>query len=581
MSASLNSGGGTWDHRRMSAMRNSLRAVCLLALLAGTARADDVAQLTPSPSDNSAPGDSPAPVSFRGNVLFELRSGIGELDARARAEAVQTRLVRALAGADPSAPLRIVEREDSSDIYAGEQLIASVTTSDAAPLGRTRAQLAADYRTVLQGAIATEMRERSARGLLIAAIQALTASVVLALLLWLLGRGYNGVRSAIRGWLERMIGRARKDRGLATNVLEDIVVAATRSALFIAIVAAIFVYVEFCLSRFPWTRAAGLRLGAAAISALRTVGDAIFAYVPNIFVIALIVVVVRYLLKIVRAAFIRVATGRIRFASFYPEWAQPTYSIVRFALLAIGAVMIFPYLPGAGSEGFRSVSVFVGVLLSLGAASAVANVIAGLVVTYMRPFQVGDRVKIADTIGDVVAKDLFVVRVRTIKNVEITVPNALVLANHIVNFSATAAAEGLILHTTVTIGYDVDWRKVHAALLDAARRVESLLDDPAPYVLQTALNDFYVSYELNAYTREPARMAQIYSELHAHIQDCCNEAGIEIMSPHYSAIRDGNASAIPTQYLPQNYAAPAFQFFAAPSASATGTRSTSSAPSGT
>lgn len=172
-----------------------------------------------------------------------------------------------------------------------------------------------------------------------------------------------------------------------------------------------------------------------------------------------------------------------------------------------------------------------------------------------------NKVKTADTTGDVVEKTLLVTRVRTIKNVEVTIPNALVLGSHIVNFSAMAKQEGLILHTTVTIGYDAPWRKVHELLIAAALATEHILKEPAPFVLQTALNDHTVAYELNAYTNEPARMAGIQSDLHHNIQDRFNEAGVEIMSPQYTAVRDGNRTTIPDEYLPKSYQPPAFRIF--------------------
>jgi len=207
--------------------------------------------------------------------------------------------------------------------------------------------------------------------------------------------------------------------------------------------------------------------------------------------------------------------------------------------------MTFPYLPGSESPAFRGVSIFLGVLFSLGSTAAVANVVAGVILTYMRAFRIGDRVKISDTIGDVIEKTLLVTRVRTIKNEDITVPNAMVLGSHIINYSSSAKDRGLILHTTVTIGYDAPWRKVHELLIAAAHSTEHILKEPSPFILQTALDDFYVSYELNAYTNRPEIMAGIYSSLHQNIQDRFNESGVEIMSPHYAAFRDGNQTTVP------------------------------------
>jgi small-conductance mechanosensitive channel len=212
----------------------------------------------------------------------------------------------------------------------------------------------------------------------------------------------------------------------------------------------------------------------------------------------------------------------------------------------------------------------VALLFSLGSTSIVANIVAGVILTYMRPFKVGDRVKIADTTGDIVEKTILVTRIQTIKNVLITIPNAMVLGSHIINYSSSAgSSEPLILHTAVTIGYDAPWRKVHELLIAAAQATEHVLAEPKPYVLQLSLDDFYVRYELNAYTDSPRTMARIYSDLHQNIQDMFNEAGVEIMSPHYKAIRDGNQTAIPEESLPGSYVAPSFRVQSLPP-SATG-----------
>ncbi len=250
--------------------------------------------------------------------------------------------------------------------------------------------------------------------------------------------------------------------------------------------------------------------------------------------------------------------GKIRLPNFHRDWADPTYKIVRSLIIVFTVIVVFPYLPGSQSEAFKGVSLFLGVLFSLGSTSVVANVVAGIILTYMYAFKLGDRVKIGDTTGDVIEKTLLVTRIKTIKNIIITIPNALVMGSHIINYSTSAAREGLILHTTVTLGYDVPWRKVHETLIAAALSVEKIKKEPAPFVFQTSLDDFYVSYELNCYTDKPELMGGIYSELHQNIQDRCNEAGIEILSPHYAAARDGNASTIPSEYLPATYEAPPF-----------------------
>jgi small-conductance mechanosensitive channel len=286
-----------------------------------------------------------------------------------------------------------------------------------------------------------------------------------------------------------------------------------------------------------------------SLTPLAAVANGALGYVPNLFYIAVIVLVARYVLTLVHAFFRAIENGALAFAGFYREWAEPTYKIARVLVLAFTSVVVFPYLPSAHTDAFKGVSIFLGVIFSLGSSSAISNLVAGVVLTYTREFRIGDRVQIAETTGDITEKTLLVTRIRTIKNEEVTIPNGAVLASRVINYTTLAADQGLVLHTSVTIGYDAPWARVHELLLTAARRTEHILEEPRPFVLQTSLDDFYVTYQLNASTRRPAVMAATYSQLHANIQDTFNEAGVEIMSPHYRSLRDGNALAVPPNAL--------------------------------
>jgi small-conductance mechanosensitive channel len=331
------------------------------------------------------------------------------------------------------------------------------------------------------------------------------------------------------------------------------ITAAARGSRILITIALFYFYIPFVLSFFPWTRGYTARLFKYIATPFVSIGNAVGNYLPNLFFIAVIAGVTYFVIRFTRLFFAEIGKGTIAFPGFYPDWADPTFKIVRFLIIAFALIVAFPYLPGSDSPVFKGVSIFFGVLFSLGSTSAVANVVSGVILTYTRGFKIGDRVKIADTIGDVTEKTLLVTRIRTIKNVDITIPNAMVLGCHITNFSSSVREYGLILHTSVTIGYDAPWRKVHELLISAALATEHILELPAPFVLQTALDDFYVTYELNAYTDAPLRMATIYSCLHQNIQDSFNEAGVEIMSPHYYQIRDGNQKAIPDKYLSPGY----------------------------
>ncbi|MGE0471966.1 MAG: mechanosensitive ion channel family protein [Nitrospira sp.] len=335
-----------------------------------------------------------------------------------------------------------------------------------------------------------------------------------------------------------------------------------RTLRLAAYVTLTYLYVTSILGFFPATHKLSVELLNYLLEPIKMIAREFVASLPDVIAIAIIIVATNYVIKLIHMFFNGMERGAITFQGFHREWANPTYKIVRFFVLVLSAVAIFPYIPGSHSEAFRGISVFLGVLVSLGAAGSFSNIVAGVVLTYMRPFSLGDRVKIADTVGDITEKTLLVTRIRTIKNVDVTIPNALVLGSHIINFSSSSMKPPpLILHTSLTVGYDAPWQKVHELLIAAAKQTTHILETPEPFVLQTSLEDFSVRYEINAYTGAPNRMAAIYSDLHQHIQDQFNEAGVEIMSPHYTQIRDGNRTTIPDQYLPKSYQPPGIRIW--------------------
>ncbi|MEQ8424277.1 MAG: mechanosensitive ion channel, partial [Cyclobacteriaceae bacterium] len=323
----------------------------------------------------------------------------------------------------------------------------------------------------------------------------------------------------------------------------------------------LYLALPLLFSIFPWTRGWAETLFGYVFNPLKSVFLSLFNFIPNLFTIGVIYFVTRYAIRFIGYLADEVEKGSLVISGFYPDWAKPTFGIVKVLMYAFMFVAIFPYLPGSNSDVFKGVSVFLGVLFSLGSSSAIGNMVAGLVITYMRPFKIGDRIKIGEITGVVLEKSMLVTRIRTIKNEEITVPNATVLSGHTINYTTSAKELGLILHTTVTIGYDVPWQKVQDLLIKSANDADGVLKDEnkKPFVLQTSLDDFYVAYQLNAYTDQPEKMAVIYSNLHQQIQDKFAEAGVEIMSPHFGAIRDGSAVNIPSDHLPKDYQAPSFR----------------------
>ena len=282
---------------------------------------------------------------------------------------------------------------------------------------------------------------------------------------------------------------------------------------------------------YIWTPVKGILVG-------------IVDYIPDLITIIVICFAIHYLIKLFKYLSNEVATERLKIPGFYPDWAHPTFNIIRFLLYAFMIAMIYPYLPGSDKGVFQGISVFVGLIISLGSSTVIGNVIAGWVITYMRPFKKGDRIKLNDTVGDIIEKTPLVTRIRTAKNEIVTLPNSFIMSTQSVNYSRSAKEFGLILHAEVTIGYDVPWRLVHRMLIEAALKTKGVLHEPRPFVLETGLNDWYPVYQINAYTKEAQKMSLIYSDLFQNIQDRFNEEGVEIMSPTYIAARDGNPSTV-------------------------------------
>ncbi len=454
-----------------------------------------------------------------------------------------------------------INSDDMIDIAYKDLVVMSISPKDALLNNRTESALAKEYCQKIKDAITYARRQESFTKLLLR-----TGFVILILAgIWLMIRliikAYKSLKDLLpvkkeklfkdisyKGYTFLTIGQELEMTYFLLKVLK-----------WFLIILLVYLLLPLIFSIFPFTHSLANTLFDLIWDPFKSIFIAIWSYLPNVFTILVIYFVIKYFIRLVRYIFQEIGSEKLKISGFYPEWAMPTFNIVRFFLYAFMFVLIFPYLPGSDSDIFKGVSVFLGILFSLGSSSAIANMIAGLVITYMRPFKIGDRIKIGELTGDVIEKTMLVTRLRTIKNEEITIPNSAILSGNTINYSTFSKNGGLIIHSTVTIGYNVPWKDMHQALIDAALRTKKVLSKPQPFVLQTNLNDFYVSYQINAYTDEASQQSFIYSELHQNIQDVCFERGIEILSPHYHAARDGNATAIPNQYLPPDYSSPGFK----------------------
>jgi small-conductance mechanosensitive channel len=510
---------------------------------------------------SQTPAQTEAPVMLGDRVVFSV-GRILSLPAATRAKLLSARITD-LEGDELFNPdsLSVSEGEETSDIMAGDLIVMSITDHDAEAVGMSRHDLAVEYAKRIRSAMFAIREEHSPRRLAINVLYAAGCTMVLIALLWLLAALFPRLYRYIEKWSAKVVPslRIQQFEVLPADRVAGLAIGVAKLVRFAIVLQLLYFYASLVLGFFPWTRSYAQALLSYVINPLKMIGGAIRGSLPDMFFIAVILTIAIYIIKGIRIVFSEIGKGTIRIRGFYAEWAEITFNIVRLCIYALTAVIIFPYLPGSNSPAFRGISIFVGVLFSLGSTSAVANVISGIILTYMRAFHPGERVRIADTLGDVIEKNLLVTRLLTIKNEEVTIANAMVLSSQIINYSAQAKTTGVILHTSVTIGYNAPWRTVHALLIDAALSTPRILHEPPPFVWQTALNDFYVQYEINAYTAEANKMPDIYADLHANIQDKFNAGGVEIMSPHYTSLRDGNQVTIPDAHLPADYAAPVFR----------------------
>lgn len=516
------------------------------------------------------PGGAPAAtrqtanVMLDGRVLFSIREKVLSFPPEERAKAISERLARL---SEDSAlhidAITVADAETSSEIVVGDRVLMTVTDKDAAAEGRPRQETAREYAGKIREAVANYRREYSAHSILKGVLFTLAATVVLIVGLVLITRLFPRLYVRIESWSGTKI-RAIRFQSLELIHSERIsatLVGMAKGLRIILVFALFYFYIPLVLGFFPWTREYSATAFDYILAPFTAIGQAIMAYLPNIFFVLAIIFITWFALKFIRFLFDELEKGTLNLHGFYRDWAQPTFKIVRFLVIAFAVMLAYPHLPGANTTAFKGVSIFFGLIISLGSTSAMANVIAGVILIYMRGFKIGDRIKIGETFGDVVEKTLLMTRINTIKNVDITIPNSLILGSQMINYSSQAQAYGLILHTSITIGYDVPWRKVHELMITAAGATEHVLPLPAPFVYQTSLDDFYVTYQLNVYTEIPSKMAAIYSELHQNIQDKFNEAGVEIMSPHYTRLRDGNRVTIPEEYLPKGYEPSALRIY--------------------
>ncbi len=488
------------------------------------------------------------PVAPFRDTIFTLYASLGSYTPAERASALETR-VKALANNYEFHVDSLVIHQNENSFLIGwrDQMLLSVNEQDALWMDTDQQTLAKNYLEAIKASVTAYQDETSLRSLLIRVAQGVLIFMVVFFLI-------KGIGRLVAFGKRRMVaGRGAVFKGVRIRGYELVSAAQQIKVIWtlvgilkwLLILTTVYLALPLLLNLFPATRGFAPVLLGYFLAPLKDIGVAILDYFPNLVTIVVICIIFHYVLRLLKFFAGELQSGALTIPSFYPDWATPTYQIVRVLLLAFMMIVIFPYLPGSDSPIFKGVSVFIGVLFTFSSAGALGNIVAGLVLTYMRSFTVGDSVKIGDVSGDIIEKSLLVTRIRTTKNEVISIPNSQVMNAHTINYSMDAPEKGLIVHTNITMGYEIPWQRVHELAIKAARKVEFIEQDPPPFVVQGSLDDFYVTYQVNAYTKNPNRQAAIYSELHKNLLDEFHAADIELLSPHYRAMRDGSTKEVP------------------------------------
>ena len=502
------------------------------------------------------------PVLLDEIEIFRVSSSpLASLTPEMRASIIQQNIHAFAAGTSDLNELKVMPSEEGLAIGNSEGILMLITRQDAEHYGSTVAELAQDVLKRLHNAASQYRSKHTWQIYGLGATFTLLSIIVLWQILYWNNRGLIWLNKKIHSLkLNWKAGIHLKEFEVISTVrVEKLILLVLKFLHLLVVLLSLYFFLPLILSFFPETRKVGATIFDYLLTPFETILHAIIDYIPNLFYIFVIVLITYYVLKLISYVFTLIEHGELQFESFYKDWARPTYQIIRFLLIITALISAYPYIPGSSSTAFKGVGLVLGAIISFASSSAISNIVAGIILTYTRAFKLKDRIKVGETTGDVVEKTLLVTRLMTPKQVIVTIPNSLVMGSQIINFSTSAAeSQGVILHTSVTIGYDLAWQQVEALLIEAALSTESVLPQPPPFVLKTSLDDFYVSYEINVYTKAPEQMPLIYSNLHRNILEKFNAAGVEIMSPHYYSVRDGNASTVPSVLNADGYVPPVF-----------------------
>lgn len=488
-----------------------------------------------------------ASVVVDGETLFKVRGG-SALPATERAEEIVRRIVElAQLPPDVTIDFSIERHEFGLVILANGRYISAVTEADAEYEQLEIGVLAALHEDAIKQVIERYRENRTADARVESALSAFGWTVAFIIATALFVKRRKRLVAAVERFAVRRVSGVEQATSsvVQSEAIARLVGFFVLVLLWIIYLFILYYYLSLVLLAFAETRPVAQLLLTYVSEPLIVVIRGIFGYIPNLITIAIIFAVARYLIRAVRLFADNVEAGTFELKNFEPHWIKPTFNLARIFIIAIAVVFAYPYIPGSDSRAFQGLTILAGIMVSLGSNSVVNNMVAGLFVLYRRSTNIGDRIQIGDKIGDVIEIKLMETLIKSIKNEMISIPNAQLLNSEVVNYTRKIDGRGLMLHTTVGIGYEEPQDKIEAMLIEAANRTDGLKKTPGPFVLWTQLGDFAINYQINAFTNRGSRLPLLLSALHKNIVTVFNENNVQIMTPSYEA--DPEEAKIPTQ----------------------------------
>jgi small-conductance mechanosensitive channel len=476
-----------------------------------------------------------APVKLDGHVLFYLR-GVSSFTAETRVKEINKKLKSFAENDSISADsIKIVDSKSYSGIYAGDKILLRILDADAEIEGIGREILAQIITKKISESVNLYRVNRSRPVIIENSIYAIFSIVIFAIILFIIVKLSKRINIRLQNRIKAKIDSVEN---ISFNLIKSNQIWKAFHVLFntlrnILIISLSAVFINYILSLFPWTNPFAVYLFNLVVEPILHLGSSFLNYIPKFIFLVIIYFITKYTLKLIKLFFSGLETGGIVIKDFHPEWAISTFKIVRTFIIAFAVIIAYPYIPGSDSVAFKGVSVFLGILFSIGSSGFIGNLIAGYSMIYRSAFRKGDYIEVEGQTGFVEEQQLLVTRLRSLKNEEIILPNSILLNSKIINYTAKAKETGIILHTVVGIGYETPWRQVDAMLKLAAKRTEGLLSNPPPFVQKMILGDFAVNYEINAYCKDVNNIKRIYTLLHENILDVFNENNVQIMTPSY------------------------------------------------